>query len=1167
MNPDPIRVLYVDDEPALLENGKVFLEKGGAFTVDTVLSGRQAMEHLKTGHYDAIVSDYQMPEMDGIAFLKQLKASGNTTPFIIFTGRGREVVVIEAFNECADFYLQKGGEPESQFAELSNKIRYAVTRKRAEDALRESEERYRSVVNDQTEMIARFTPAGVISFVNDAYRTSFTPLLDVPEIVGSNIRDIMQVKNYADLEKFLGSPTRHAPVREMERAVTTRDGKTHWQTWTVRALFGPDDNPAEYQVVGRDITDRKRVEEELLRKNEELGASYEQITAAEEELRDQLDELTGKQDALRASEEKFRAFTEQIPDLTTITDARGMYTYVSPSIQRIAGRSAEQFVGKNLGEMETALGISPGDIEQFRKYGRMALQEPGVTFNLPPFRGKDRSGRIIYFEGAVTYLPDVKGIQGVVFHGRDVTDRVRAEEILRESETRYRHFFESFEDLYYQTDTNGIFTILSPSLQRLTGWTPEELIGKSATILYVHPGDKADLLREIAQKGHVSDYELLLLKRDGTPTPASLTAHRIFNADGSPAGIAGIIRDITRRKRTEEELRKSGLQYQMVVEDQTEFICLFEPDGTHVFVNDAYCRYFGKRREEIIGSRFRPEIYPEDAAVVRHFFASLTPANPVDYIEHRISMPDGSIRWLRWSDRALFDPAGHIVKFQSVGKDITVRKEAEIALEKSERRNAAIIAAIPDTLVIVSREGVYLDYHIRNERDRAIDLKKIIGTNIRDIGICPDVGMRPEVLAMILQALARTLDTGTPQEIEYDLAGPSQSLHYESRMVKLDENRVLAVIRDITEYNQMLEALKDSEARLNSILHGFPLPQFVIDKDHRVISWNRAIEEYSGVKAAEVLGTRDAWKAHYGTKRPVLADLLVDETVEQIPEWYEKKISPSRLVEGACEGIDFFPEKGPSGKWLYFTAAPIRDSMGTIIGAVETLEDITERKTAEEALLQANKNIQMLNNITRHDILNQLTGLRAYLELSKKSLTDPVVLTYIQKQELSAEAIQEQIEFTRTYQEIGAQAPKWQVIAEVINAEVRLFQHPDIDIHVEVAGLEIYADPLIGKVFYNLMENSLRHGVQVTRMDFSMQKRGDELVLFYRDNGMGIAPEDRKNLFEKGFGKHTGLGLFLSKEILSTTGITISENGEPGKGVQFGITVPKDMWRTMPNST
>ncbi|MFA6226273.1 MAG: PAS domain S-box protein [Methanoregula sp.] len=175
------------------------------------------------------------------------------------------------------------------------------------------------------------------------------------------------------------------------------------------------------------------------------------------------------------------------------------------------------------------------------------------------------------------------------------------------------------------------------------------------------------------------------------------------------------------------------------MEDQTEFICLFQPDGTHVFVNDAYCRYFGKVREEIIGSRFRPEIHPDDAASVRSFFPSLTPVNPVDYIEHRIIMPDGSIRWLRWSDRAIFDPAGRVIEYQSVGRDITQRKEAEISLEKSERRNAAMIAAIPDTLMIVSRDGVYLNYHTKDERILARDPKKIIGTNIRDNGISKGV--------------------------------------------------------------------------------------------------------------------------------------------------------------------------------------------------------------------------------------------------------------------------------------------------------------------------------------------------------------------------------------------------------------------------------------------
>lgn len=138
---DTLRVLYVDDEPGLLGIGKLFLEKQGGFYVDTFASARVALDQLDREQYDAIISDYQMPEMDGITFLKHLKAAGNTTPFIIFTGRGREEVVIEALNEGADFYIQKGGEPKAQFAELANKIRYAVTRRQVEEDLSESQKR------------------------------------------------------------------------------------------------------------------------------------------------------------------------------------------------------------------------------------------------------------------------------------------------------------------------------------------------------------------------------------------------------------------------------------------------------------------------------------------------------------------------------------------------------------------------------------------------------------------------------------------------------------------------------------------------------------------------------------------------------------------------------------------------------------------------------------------------------------------------------------------------------------------------------------------------------------------------------------------------------------------------------------------------------------------
>ena len=130
-----ISVLYVDDEPPLLEIAKIFLEAEGEFAVDTLTSAQTALALLETTHYDAIISDYQMAEKDGIAFLQALRARGDATPFIIFTGKGREEIVIQALNEGADFYLQKGGEPRSQFAELIHKIKLAVQKRRSDKAI------------------------------------------------------------------------------------------------------------------------------------------------------------------------------------------------------------------------------------------------------------------------------------------------------------------------------------------------------------------------------------------------------------------------------------------------------------------------------------------------------------------------------------------------------------------------------------------------------------------------------------------------------------------------------------------------------------------------------------------------------------------------------------------------------------------------------------------------------------------------------------------------------------------------------------------------------------------------------------------------------------------------------------------------------------------------
>ena len=161
-----IHVLYVDDEPGLLEIGKLFLERTDDIKVETLNSATQGLDQLDLMNYDVIVSDFQMPHMDGIEFLKKVRAAKGDIPFILFTGRGREEVVIEAINSGADFYLQKGGDPKAQFAELAHKIRQLVRRTSVEGMLQQNETWFQTIVRHSDEIITLLNRDGVIIYAS-----------------------------------------------------------------------------------------------------------------------------------------------------------------------------------------------------------------------------------------------------------------------------------------------------------------------------------------------------------------------------------------------------------------------------------------------------------------------------------------------------------------------------------------------------------------------------------------------------------------------------------------------------------------------------------------------------------------------------------------------------------------------------------------------------------------------------------------------------------------------------------------------------------------------------------------------------------------------------------------------------------------------------------------
>jgi PAS domain S-box-containing protein len=235
------------------------------------------------------------------------------------------------------------------------------------------------------------------------------------------------------------------------------------------------------------------------------------------------------------------------------------------------------------------------------------------------------------------------------------------------------------------------------------------------------------------------------------------------------------------------------------------------------------------------------------------------------------------------------------------------------------------------------------------------------------------------------------------------------------------------------------------------------------------------------------------------------------------------------------------------------------------------LIDITDRKVLEDQLaaradelLQlltayqlVNRKLTLLSTITRHDIGNQLTVIKGYLGILETEQADPKLTEYCTKALAASERIVAMIQFTSEYEKIGITAPVWQDCRAVVEEAAAQAPLGPVTVKNDLpAGAEVFADPLIVKVFYNLMDNAVRYGQKITTIRFSLEEAGENVVIICEDDGDGVPAGEKERIFERGFGKNTGLGLALSREILDITGISFKETGMPGWGARFEMTVP-----------
>ncbi len=453
-----------------------------------------------------------------------------------------------------------------------------------------------------------------------------------------------------------------------------------------------------------------------------------------------------------------------------------------------------------------------------------------------------------------------------------------------------------------------------------------QLLSDSAILPSIEVPREGEVSRDITvRKGDLNYFFHVLL------TPSTFE-------DGS-SGITIRAEDRTEEVSNRKTLEISEARYRAVVEDQTEMICRFLPDGTHVFVNDAYCRYFGLLREDLIGHHFIPLIPEEDRKKVAAHLASLSHDHPVEAIDHRIVMPNGEVRWQRWIDRAILDNRGGIVEYQSVGRDITARKRAEEDLRHQTFQLRERVKELRCLLDIS---------HVIETADA--DLPTILASIARFL---PTAMQFPDLAVARIVLDGREYTSGPPitspwkiqREIHvHDRHTGDIELNYTSQPpvpdaeVFLSEEQALvgAVAERMGRIAERLgaeSALKEQMHLISELLDRIPIPVYYRDSGGVYLGVNRAFEQLSGRFRGEFIGrtAQDVWE-------PEMAD-------------HYDAISQRILATGQIQRDEVrYPVAGEDDQHLVFTRAPFYAKDGTIRGIVATILDVSEQKRAEQAL-------------------------------------------------------------------------------------------------------------------------------------------------------------------------------------------------------------------------
>ena len=672
-----ISALYVDDEPDLLLLARMFLERSGEIRVTTCESALKALKSSYLHNYDVIISDYQMPGMDGIAFLKSVREKCGDIPFILFTGRGREEVVIEAINNGADFYLQKGGEPKPQFAELAHKIRQAVKRNRAEQSIIESEKKLSDIID--------FLPDA--TFVIDSSGQVIAWNRAIEEMTGLASSDMLGKGDYEYAIPLTGS---RRPV-------------------LIDLINEPDERIEEfYSIIYRNGTSIT-AETELYKPNKDLMTSLirvcplfnqaGEITGTIESIRDiTLIKKTGME--LRESEIKFRNLVEYSRDCILILSFDGKILFINPTgLQMIEEDTIEGM--KNVMEY-----VHPESREiVLYDMNQVAQGNDGYLSQYKLFTGKNRE---IWVESVGRKVPYQQS-DAILVSLRDISQRKRYEIALRESEEQFRALTEQSPDIIVRVDKDLRILYCNPIIVEYTGISPEQMIGADPFEFSGYEDTTESWIRTVK-----TVFETGLSQREECRIDPGFWFDFLyypeFGVHGEVRAVTTSIRDLTSRKRIEEE-REIYFRDLLIQREFSGALLDALPLPVHwkdtnrryLGCNKALTTFLGIPKEEIIGKTVEG-VWPNQDEIndINRHDQELLSRGSLDPYQTKLTDRQGRSHEVIISRNIFRDHAGNVGGIVGVLQDITEYKQLIRDLKHREELFRMIITQSSDIFIIIT---------------------------------------------------------------------------------------------------------------------------------------------------------------------------------------------------------------------------------------------------------------------------------------------------------------------------------------------------------------------------------------------------------------------------------------------------------------------------------